>query len=75
MATPTTWDDGLGYGGTFCKSHSLRGADIGKDEISDILDLWNRAEYQARRTVTFDEFCGKLRTAIEDGTHSHGDAA
>jgi len=59
-----TWEDGVGYGGTYCKSHSLRGADIGKEQISEIVDLWNGAEYQARHTISFEEFCGKLRTAV-----------
>lgn len=60
-----TYDDGIGYGGTFCKVHSLRGADIGKESVQEIISLWNGAEIQAKRTVPFDAFCGSLSAAVE----------
>lgn len=60
-----TWEDGVGYGGTFCKVHSLRGADIGKESVQEIISLWNGAEIQAQRTMPFDQFCVSLSAAIE----------
>ncbi len=60
-----TWEDGVGYGGTYCKVHSLKGADIGKEQVSEIIDLWNRAEERARQAVPFSDFCKRLSGAVE----------
>ena len=65
-----TYDDGNGYGGEYCRSHSLYPSriEIGLETVAEVVALWNRAESTARSAVTFDQFVGKIRTAIEAGT-------
>lgn len=67
-----TYDDGLGYGGEWCKPHSLYPSrvDIGVETVQEVIELWNRAESAARSAITFDQYVGKLRTAIEAGRFS-----
>lgn len=72
-STPTmatiTYEDGIGYGGTFCKTHSLfpSQVDIGVETVAEVMALWNRAESAVRSAVTFDQYVGKLRATIESG--------
>lgn len=68
MAT-ITYDDGCGYGGEYCRTHSLYPSrvEIGKETVAEVVALWNRAESVARSAVTFDQYVGKLRSAIETG--------
>lgn len=64
-----TFDDGLGYGGEYCRFHSLRPSkvEIGCETVEQVIALWERAESTARSAVTFDQFVGRLRSSIEAG--------
>lgn len=64
-----TYDDGCGYGGEYCRFHSLRPSkvEIGCETVEQVIALWERAESAARSAVTFDQFVGRVRSAIESG--------
>ena len=61
-----THDDGTGYGGTYCRYHSLwpSRVEIGKATVAEVLDLWAAAERTARSARTFGEYVAEIRRSI-----------
>lgn len=61
------YDDGNGYGGEYCKTHSLYPSriEIGVETVIEVMALWNRAESAARSALTFDEYREKVREEIQ----------
>lgn len=61
-----SFSDGNGYGGTYCRRHSMRVSrvDLGMEKVEEVVALWNMAESQARRLVPFEDFCGQIRRIV-----------